>query len=181
MTKRVITSAKRPSKEIGLGPLLFNIYTYDLPSMTFQKYANADELAMLHASRYCKAVENTLSQDMTTLSAYLQTWRLKLSSKETVTAVFHLNNREAKCKLNVCLQKWQTITTLSSPNVSWGKAGQIAHFHLSSRGFAQNFSTRIALLRHLRDPDGCRCQDIAHFCSFLRLLHTWVLCTSLVS
>ena len=38
---------------------------------------------------------------MTTLSAYLQTWRLKLSNTKTVTAVFHLNNRPAKRKLNV--------------------------------------------------------------------------------
>ena len=38
---------------------------------------------------------------MTTLSAYLQTWRLKLSNTKTVTAVFYLNNREAKRELNV--------------------------------------------------------------------------------
>ena len=36
---------------------------------------------------------------MSTLSAYLQTWRLKLSHTKTVTAAFHLNNQEAKCKL----------------------------------------------------------------------------------
>ena len=56
-----------------LGPLFFNIYTYDLPSMTSQKYACADDLALLYASRDWKAVEDTLSQGMTTLSAYLQT------------------------------------------------------------------------------------------------------------
>ena len=76
--------------------LLFNIYTYDLPSMTSQKYAYADELALLHVSQDWKAVEDTLSQGMTTFSAYLQTWRLKLSNTKTVTATFHLNNREAK-------------------------------------------------------------------------------------
>ena len=63
--------------------------------MTSKKYAYADDLALLHASRDWKAVEDTLSQDMTTLSAYLQTWRLKLSNTKTVTAAFHLNNREA--------------------------------------------------------------------------------------
>ena len=46
-------------------------------------------------------LEGTLSQDMSTLSAYLQTWRLKLSNTKTVTAAFHLNNREAKCELKV--------------------------------------------------------------------------------
>ena len=34
-----------------LALLLFNIYTYDLPSMTSQKYAYADEFALLYASR----------------------------------------------------------------------------------------------------------------------------------
>ena len=48
--------------------------------MTSQKYAYADDLALLYASRDWKAVEDTLSQNMTTLSAYLQTWRLKLSN-----------------------------------------------------------------------------------------------------
>ena len=69
--------------------------------MTSQKYAYADDLALLYASRDWKAVEDTLSRDMTTLSVYLQTWRLKLSNTKTVTAVFHLNNREAKRELNV--------------------------------------------------------------------------------
>ena len=56
-----------------LAPLLFNIYTYDLPSMISRKFAYADDLALLHSS------------------AYLQTWRLKLSDTKTVTAAFHLN------------------------------------------------------------------------------------------
>ena len=46
-------------------------------------------------------MERTLSQDMSTLSVYLQTWRLKLSHTKTVTAAFHLNNREAKHELEV--------------------------------------------------------------------------------
>ena len=69
--------------------------------MTSQKYAYADDLALLYASRDWKAVEDTLSQDMTILLAYLQTWRLKLSNTKTMTAAFHLNNREAKRELNV--------------------------------------------------------------------------------
>ena len=67
-----------------LAPLLFNIYTYDLPSMI-----------------YWKDLEGNLSQDISTLSAYLQTWRLKLSHTKTVTAAFHLNNREAKREVKV--------------------------------------------------------------------------------
>ena len=88
-------------QELVLAPLLFNIYMYNLPSMIFRKFAYADDLALLHSSGNWKDLEGTLSQDMSTLSAYLQTWRLKLSRTKTVTAAFHLNNREAKRELKV--------------------------------------------------------------------------------
>ena len=84
-----------------LAPLLFNIYTYGLPSMISRKFAYADDLALLHSSGNWKDLEGTLRQDMSTLSAYLQIWRLKLSHTKTVTAAFHLNNREAKRELKV--------------------------------------------------------------------------------
>ena len=41
-------------------------------------------------------LERTLSEDVTTLSAYLLTGRLKLSHAKTVMEAFHLRNREAK-------------------------------------------------------------------------------------
>ena len=84
-----------------LAPLLFNIYTFDLPSMISRKFAYTDNLALLHSSGNWKDLEKTLSQDMSTLSSYFQTWRLKLSHTKTMTAAFHLNNREAKRKLKV--------------------------------------------------------------------------------
>ena len=84
-----------------LASLLFNIYTYDLPFMISRKFAYADDLALLHSSGNWKDLEGTLSQDMSTLSAYLQTWRLNLSHTKTVTTAFHLNNREAKRELRV--------------------------------------------------------------------------------
>ena len=84
-----------------LAPLLFNIYTYDLPSMISRKFVYADDLILLHSSGNWKDLEGSLSQDMCTLLSYLQTWRLKLSHTKTVTAAFHLNNREAKRELKV--------------------------------------------------------------------------------
>ena len=87
---------KRRFSGIGLGspPI-------DYPSMISRKFAYANDLALLHSSGNWKDLEGTLSQDMSTLSAYLQTWRLKLSHTKTVTAVFHLNTREAKRELKV--------------------------------------------------------------------------------
>ena len=84
-----------------LAPLLFNIYTYDLSFMVSRKFVYADDLALLHSSGDWKDLEGTLSQDMSTLSAYLQTWRLKISHTKTMMAAFHLNNREAKRELKL--------------------------------------------------------------------------------
>ena len=86
-------------QESLLAPLLFIIY--DLASITSNKYAYADDLAIFYSSGDWKVLERTLSEDMTALSAYLQTWRLKLSHAEMVTKAFHLLNREAKCELKV--------------------------------------------------------------------------------
>ena len=76
-----------------LASLLFNINTYDLPSMISRKFAYVDDLALLHSSGNWKDLEGTLSQDMSTLSAYLQTWSLNLSQTKTVTAAFHIKPR----------------------------------------------------------------------------------------
>ena len=84
-----------------MAPLLFNIYIYDLPSTTSRKYAYAVDLALLHSSRDWKGLEETLSQDMATLSAYLKTCRLKLSHAKTMMAAFHLHNQVAKREVEV--------------------------------------------------------------------------------
>ena len=72
-----------------------------MPSITSKKYAYADDLAILYSSGDWKVLKRTLSEDMATLSAYLQTWRLKLSHAKTVTAAFHPRNQEARRELKV--------------------------------------------------------------------------------
>ena len=69
--------------------------------MISRKFSYADDLALLHSFGNWKDLEGTLSQDTSTFSAYLQTWSLKLSHTKTVTAAFHLNNKEAKRELKV--------------------------------------------------------------------------------
>ena len=69
--------------------------------MISKKFAYADDLALLHSSGNWKDLKGTLSQDMSRVSAYLQTWRLKLSHTKTVMAAFHLNKRDAKHELKV--------------------------------------------------------------------------------
>ena len=71
--------------------------------MISKRFSYADNVALLHSSGNWKNLEGTLSQDMSTLSAFLQTWRLKLSHTKTVTTTekLHSNNQEAKRELKV--------------------------------------------------------------------------------
>jgi len=56
-------------------------------------------------------VEGALSKDMATVGEYLQTWKLKLSTTKTVSATFHLSNKEANPELKV------NYTTKPCPSV----------------------------------------------------------------
>ena len=131
-----------------LAPLLFNIYTYDLPSMISRKFAYADDLALLHSSGNWKDLEGTLSQDMSTLSAYLQTWRLKLSHTKTVTAAFHLNNREAKRELNI-YNNGRLLPFCSTPTYLGVKPDRSLTFRHHLVALRKKLSSRVTLLRRL--------------------------------
>jgi len=97
-----------------LAPLLFNIYTSDLPITLSRKYAYADNLAIMHAYGGWQAVEGVLSKDMVTIGKYLQTWKLKLSTAKMVSTVFHLNNKEVKLELKVNFDN-ETLPFCSEP------------------------------------------------------------------
>ena len=132
-----------------LAPLLFNIYTYDLPSMISRKFAYADDLALLHSSGNWKELEGTLSQDMSTLSAYLHTWRLNLSHIKTVTAAFHLNNREAKREIKVYNNGRLLPFCLTSTYLGVKLDRSLMFCHHSFSGISQKLSSRVTLLRRL--------------------------------
>ena len=131
-----------------LAPLLFNIYTYDLPSMISRKFAYADDLVLLHSSGNWKDLEGTLSQDMSTLSAYLQTWWLKLSQIKTVTAAFHLNNQEAKRELKV-YNDGRLLPFYPTPNCLGVKLDRLLTFRHHLEALRKKLSSRVTLLRRL--------------------------------
>ena len=131
-----------------LAPLLFNIYTYDLSSMISRKFVYADDLALLHSSGNWKDMEGTLSQDMSTLSAYLQTWKLKLSHIKTVTAAFHLNNREAKRELKV-YNNSRLLLFCQTPTYLWIKLDRSLTFRHHLVALRKKLSFCVTLLRRL--------------------------------
>ena len=121
---------------------------YDLPSTISIKFAYADDLALLHSSGNWKDLEGTLSQDMSTLLAYLQTWRLKLSHTKTVTAAFHLNNREAKHELKV-YNNGRLLPFCPTPTYLGVKLDRSLTFRHHLVALCKKLSSHVTLLRRL--------------------------------
>ena len=114
--------------------------------MISRKFAYADDLALLHFSGSWKDLEGTLSQDMSTLSVYLQTCRLKLSHSKTVTTAFHLNNREAKRELKVNGRLLPFCPTTTYLRVKLDRSLSFRHHLVALR---KKLSSRVTLLRRL--------------------------------
>ena len=135
----------RPQGSV-LAPLLFNIY--NLPFITSKKYVYADDLAILHLSEEWKVLERTLSEDMSKLCAYLQTWRLKLSHTKAMTAAFHLHNRESKRELKV-KNNCKILPFFPVPTYLRVKLEKRSRTIIILRHCAKKLSTRVSLLWRL--------------------------------
>ena len=85
---------------------------------------------------------------MSTLSAYLQTWRLKLSHTKTVTAAFHLNNREAKRELKV-YNNGRLLPFCPTPTYLGVKLDRSLTFRYHLVALRKKLSSRVTLLRRL--------------------------------
>ena len=99
-----------------LAPLFFSIYTHDPPVTAgcqevclrrrpgHHALGHYDDQAIMHFAEDWQSLEGTLTQDMATLSSYLQKWKLKVSDTKTVTAAFHLYNKEATRELKIAAE-----------------------------------------------------------------------------
>ena len=85
---------------------------------------------------------------MSTLSAYLQTWRLKLSRTKMVTAAFHLNNREAKRELMV-YNNSRLLPFCPTPTYLGVKLKRLLTFCRNLVAFRKKLSSQVTLLRRL--------------------------------
>jgi len=131
-----------------LAPLLFNIDISDQPTTVSRKYAYADDLAIMHADGDWQAVEGALSKDMATLDQYLQTCKLKLSTTKTVSAVFHLDNKEAKRELKVNFNN-ETLPFCSEPKYLGVTLDRSLMYHRLVESLRKKLTSRVALLRRL--------------------------------
>ena len=85
---------------------------------------------------------------MTTLSAYFQTWRLKLSHTKTVTTAFHLSSREAKRELKV-FSGGKLLPYCPDPTYLGVGLDRSLTFRHHLEALRKKLSTRVTLLRRL--------------------------------
>ena len=91
----------------------FNIYIYDLPPTASRQYGYADDLAITLSQPTWPAVEEGLNMYLNILANYLHRWCLQLNTGKTVSAAYHLCNREAKKELSVSIDNHRLEHKLS--------------------------------------------------------------------
>jgi len=85
---------------------------------------------------------------MATVGEYLQTWKLKLSTTKTVSAVFHLNNKEAKRELKVIFNN-VTLPFCSEPKYLGVTLDRSVTCRRHLESLRDKLTSRVALLRRL--------------------------------
>ena len=105
-------------------------------------------MAQLYSSDDWKDLEGVLSQDITTISTYLQTWRLQLSHTKMVMTAFHLNNREAKRELEV-YNNGKHLPFCRVPTYLGVKLDRSLTFRHHLEALRKKITTRVALMRRL--------------------------------
>ena len=86
-----------------LAPVLFNLYSNDLPATHGRKFIYADDICLAIQGQYFSELECSLSSDMARMSHFCRQWRLKPSASKTISSMFHLHNTSATRELSVYL------------------------------------------------------------------------------
>ena len=86
-----------------LAPVLFNLYSNDLPVTRGRKFIYPDDICLAIQGQFFSELECSLSSDMARMSHFCRQWHLKPSASKTISSVFHLHNTSATRELTVHL------------------------------------------------------------------------------
>jgi len=140
---------RRPTRISPGTPSLQHLqYISDLPTTVSRMYACADDLAIMHADVDWQAVEGVLSKDMATVGEYLRTWKLKLSTTNTVSAACHLDNKEAKREMKVKYNN-ETLPFCSEPKYLGVTLDRSLTYRRQLQSLRKKLTSRVALLGRL--------------------------------
>ena len=131
-----------------LSPMLFNISISDLPETTSRKYDYADDPAIILRHPSWKTMEEAPNKDMTILVDYLRKWRLQLSIGKTVSAAYHLNNRDAKRELDVYVDNKRLVFQQATKYIGV-RLDRMLNFKQHLEEVAGKVTSRVSLIRRL--------------------------------
>ena len=160
-----------------LAPLLFSIYTHGRPVTFARKFVHTNDLAIMHSAEDWQPLEGTVTKNMATLSSYLQKWKLKLSTTKTVTAAFHLYNKEAARELKIAAEG-RILPFFAEPTYLGVMLDRSLTYRRHLESLRKKLTTRVGLLRRLAGSKlGGWCQNVAHSYLGLDPLCCRVLCS----
>ena len=140
-----------------LAPLLYNLYTADLPYTLGTKYIYADDVALTVARPTFEEAECALREDLLNVISYMQRWRLKVSASKTVASVFHLRNYAAGRELRVALPNGQLLPFESNPKYLGVTLDRSLTFLRHCRTLKKKVNSRVALLHRLAGTNWGAC------------------------
>ncbi|XP_055714426.1 uncharacterized protein LOC129808680 [Phlebotomus papatasi] len=131
-----------------LAPSLFNLYISDTPRTQAKQFQYADDLALAVQSESLTEIEEILESDLSILSTYFRRWRLQPNPAKTEACAFHLNNREAHSKLNVCFEG-STINHVEHPKYLGVTLDRTLTYKPHLEKTAKKTSSRVNLIQKL--------------------------------
>ena len=114
-----------------------------------RKFVYTDDLAIMHSAENWQSLEGTLTQDMATLTLFLQKWKLKLSTSKAVTAAFHLY-KEAVRELEVAAEG-RILPFSAERNHRGIKLDRSFTYRRHLESLREKLTARVGLLRRLAE------------------------------
>jgi hypothetical protein len=160
-----------------LSPILFNVYTADLPTTKSRKFIYADDIGLVAQENSFEGLENTLNKDLQHMEEYFQKWYLKPNPTKTVSTAFHLNNREAQRTLNVTFCS-KRISHQNAPRYLGVRLDRALTYRQHLEGLRDKLKTRLNIIGKLAGTTwGCDMKALRTSCLAL-LYSTGEYCSS---